>query len=92
MVAKAGIDAGVRGTLGANLKDNNDDGKVHLDEFVANLRSGPECIFDLEGSVDAFFEAFIKVGLSTPFGFLTCLLYTSPSPRDRQKSRMPSSA
>ena len=24
--------------------------------------------------------------------FLDCLLYTSPSPRDRQKSRMPSSA
>ena len=26
-----------------------------------------------------------------PFNY-TCLLYTSPSPRDRQKSRMPSSA
>ena len=28
------------------------------------------------------------------FGIMgyTCLLYTSPSPRDRQKSRMPSSA
>ena len=25
-------------------------------------------------------------------GFKPCLLYTSPSPRDRQKSRMPSSA
>ena len=25
-------------------------------------------------------------------GVFTCLLYTSPSPRDRQKSRMPSSA
>ena len=25
-------------------------------------------------------------------GVLACLLYTSPSPRDRQKSRMPSSA
>ena len=25
-------------------------------------------------------------------GLNTCLLYTSPSPRDRQKSRMPSSA
>ena len=25
-------------------------------------------------------------------GFMPCLLYTSPSPRDRQKSRMPSSA
>ena len=24
--------------------------------------------------------------------FIACLLYTSPSPRDRQKSRMPSSA
>ena len=27
-----------------------------------------------------------------PFLYLACLLYTSPSPRDRQKSRMPSSA
>ena len=28
----------------------------------------------------------------TPLHDATCLLYTSPSPRDRQKSRMPSSA
>ena len=27
-----------------------------------------------------------------PYGACSCLLYTSPSPRDRQKSRMPSSA
>ena len=27
-----------------------------------------------------------------PTNVLSCLLYTSPSPRDRQKSRMPSSA
>ena len=27
-----------------------------------------------------------------PLQYLICLLYTSPSPRDRQKSRMPSSA
>ena len=34
-----------------------------------------------------------KLGTSEPFGPNTiCLLYTSPSPRDRQKSRMPSSA
>ena len=35
-------------------------------------------------------------GMSDSFknfdGYYTCLLYTSPSPRDRQKSRMPSSA
>ena len=27
-----------------------------------------------------------------PMGPITCLLYTSPSPRDRTRSRMPSSA
>ena len=36
------------------------------------------------------------LGLSTTEEFVAmnkaCLLYTSPSPRDRQKSRMPSSA
>ena len=33
-------------------------------------------------------------GLANRFRYMTrrCLLYTSPSPRDRQKSRMPSSA
>ena len=29
---------------------------------------------------------------ATRDGYKICLLYTSPSPRDRQKSRMPSSA
>ena len=27
-----------------------------------------------------------------PYGVFSCLLYTSPSPRDRTRSRMPSSA
>ena len=31
-------------------------------------------------------------GLANPSTNKACLLYTSPSPRDRQKSRMPSSA
>ena len=31
-------------------------------------------------------------GGTAPYVFICCLLYTSPSPRDRQKSRMPSSA
>ena len=43
--------------------------------------------------------AGVKVATQTPpirsgrrVIFLTCLLYTSPSPRDRTRSRMPSSA
>ena len=39
---------------------------------------------------DEQFMAMIEVHTMTPFRI--CLLYTSPSPRDRQKSRMPSSA
>ena len=41
-----------------------------------------------------FKELFAEVGKwkTTWGGVGTCLLYTSPSPRDRQKSRMPSSA
>ena len=37
------------------------------------------------------FERLANGLVLTPLGH-TCLLYTSPSPRDRQKSRMPSSA
>ena len=35
-------------------------------------------------SVLGFYKGIVK--------YIGCLLYTSPSPRDRQKSRMPSSA
>ena len=41
------------------------------------------------------FEKLRSAGKVKTFGvsnFTPCLLYTSPSPRDRQKSRMPSSA
>ena len=36
--------------------------------------------------------SWINWGFGLVIGALFCLLYTSPSPRDRQKSRMPSSA
>ena len=34
----------------------------------------------------------LMAGLLVPMGTLACLLYTSPSPRDKRQSRMPSSA
>ena len=37
-------------------------------------------------------QVWIPKGTSVRFTTSACLLYTSPSPRDRQKSRMPSSA
>ena len=36
--------------------------------------------------------AYLPVWLCAALCLSACLLYTSPSPRDRQKSRMPSSA
>ena len=44
---------------------------------------------DLKGRYDA---GFILEEILSPRPETPCLLYTSPSPRDRQKSRMPSSA
>ena len=55
---------------------------------------------DLEETLDFFVD---KLGLIEAYRydndagrftlvFLSCLLYTSPSPRDRTRSRMPSSA
>ena len=38
------------------------------------------------------FEPFQDSRMEFDVRFYFCLLYTSPSPRDRQKSRMPSSA
>ena len=37
-------------------------------------------------------EAMVAADQNVPDRYQACLLYTSPSPRDRQKSRMPSSA
>ena len=45
-----------------------------------------------QGSVSINERDISAVGVITGANFKTCLLYTSPSPRDRQKSRMPSSA
>ena len=38
------------------------------------------------------FTGFFALGIVLVSKIKSCLLYTSPSPRDRQKSRMPSSA
>ena len=51
-------------------------------------------IFDLDGvlidSKDYHYDA-LNEALGEEYA-ITCLLYTSPSPRDRTRSRMPSSA
>ena len=54
----------------------------HAVEGVQNYKGGTELVDNFEDEQRAPWKG----------GGYSCLLYTSPSPRDRQKSRMPSSA
>ena len=49
-------------------------------------------IFRKEFPVDLGMISVSEVGVSNDLHTATCLLYTSPSPRDVEESRMPSSA
>ena len=44
------------------------------------------------GAITRITEVLVGYDGKRPVANVACLLYTSPSPRDRQKSRMPSSA
>ena len=51
------------------------------------------CFLNKNTTLAAVVLMFLQMaGTFLPLVILPCLLYTSPSPRDRQKSRMPSSA
>ena len=56
----------------------------------------PVLMRDVDRYVDQLYSDFCRTEgedfIFTPWHRYVCLLYTSPSPRDRQKSRMPSSA
>ena len=55
--------------------------------YYARVSSESDEQLNSLGNQVSYYEDLIRRNL--PW---TCLLYTSPSPRDRQKSRMPSSA
>ena len=51
---------------------------------------GPD--FDALERVNGYHKSCGRTSQRPHTHFLTCLLYTSPSPRDKRQSRMPSSA
>ena len=71
----------------------------HNANFIGLIRLINELsIFVEGGNIEVNFSKepiMIEIGSymgESTMMFASCLLYTSPSPRDRQKSRMPSSA
>ena len=63
-----------------------------LELLLRNVRTPNERIGDLEAQIGALAIGAKRLQDLVTKHDSTCLLYTSPSPRDRQKSRMPSSA
>ena len=75
------------------------------DESVVRIQFTDESVFSLGSNSRFLIEEYVYAEERPVNGFraklhvllgavsgISCLLYTSPSPRDRQKSRMPSSA
>ena len=62
---------------------------LNRNQFIKLLDSKQKCVSELWRRWRMEYLRFLRI--SSKY-HSSCLLYTSPSPRDRQKSRMPSSA
>jgi hypothetical protein len=61
VVVGAGVSGGVDLKLFADLVDPDNDGKVHLDELIANIPLGVTGTFDLSGSITARLDAYVEL-------------------------------
>ena len=66
------------------IKGNNSDGHNYIDQAILNGAKCIVCQILPEKIVNSITYIIVKNS--------SCLLYTSPSPRDKRQSRMPSSA
>ena len=77
---------------GKIFKHNDIDVKDYAAEMYRVLKPQTHCyIFTNMMNLFKIRDEMMRVGFKF-HNILTCLLYTSPSPRDRTRSRMPSSA
>ena len=64
----------------------------HILIVTSSLKIQDNTRDDFETFLDVPIQRFPAMSLSLNEGVTVCLLYTSPSPRDKRQSRMPSSA
>ena len=95
------LNKGLDALLGQNTNNNQKSVKELPVEDINPGRFQPRTNFDEEKLLELT-NSIKNHGVLSPilvrevglnkYEVIACLLYTSPSPRDRQKSRMPSSA
>ena len=85
-------DSITEGSIAAVLKGPGD--AVEADEVIAQIETDKVTIDVRAPAAGTVVDVLVKEGDSVTVGqgVCTCLLYTSPSPRDLSTSRMPSSA
>ena len=76
--------------MAEGVDNSRNEVEIDLDKYMAlieKLDKSEDTIKEMKAEAEA-----ARKQLAPPKRKFICLLYTSPSPRDRQKSRMPSSA
>ena len=61
IIWRPGSQAGVTLSLYADLNDPDGDGKVHFDEFLANLDLGLMSTFDVSGDITAYLDFYVTL-------------------------------
>ena len=74
-----------------NTMTDNDTLPQNVDDLTKLVITQRDQLANQSLFIDQLLEQ-IKLTQHQRFGVKSCLLYTSPSPRDRTRSRMPSSA
>jgi Ca2+-binding RTX toxin-like protein len=76
-LVEAGVEGGIEATVNFDLADIPDpitmqgDGRLYFDELAQRFAQGPECLFELDGQVRAFLEAFFWIGIDAGFFEIT---------------------
>ncbi|MCP2322728.1 Ca2+-binding RTX toxin-like protein [Hamadaea flava] len=63
LIVKAGIEGGVRLTVGFAWNDPDNDGKFRLSEFLQALLTNPICLFTTSGQLSVFLRVYITIDL-----------------------------
>ena len=93
-VAQDGVSLKIEEKLNVTLKkDGGIEGMEVQGTMMLEIRGGEEDAFIRVGVATGANEGFqFKIHPNIDKQLHACLLYTSPSPRDKRQSRMPSSA